>query len=95
MSAISKGAIVAAMLAGFTSIGANSAASEPSKTFKPLHGISLHVGSKQVEVQFGGLGTGGSARRHLRNEVKLRTPRGKYGLLHCSTASLTALNCRG
>jgi hypothetical protein len=48
MSAISKGTIVAAMLAGFTSIGANSAASEPVKTFKPLHGISLHVGSKHA-----------------------------------------------
>ena len=49
MSAISKGAIVAAMLAGFTSIGANSAAAEPSqKTFKPLHGISVHVGSKHA-----------------------------------------------
>jgi hypothetical protein len=46
MSAIKKGAIVAAMLAGFTSIGvAESAASE---TFKPLHGISVHVGSKHA-----------------------------------------------
>ena len=53
MSAISKGAIVAAMLAGFTSIGANSAASEPTqKTFKPLHGISLHVGSKHAVGYF-------------------------------------------
>jgi hypothetical protein len=49
MSAISKGAIVAAMLAGFTSIGVQSAASEPAqKSFKPLHGISLHVGSKHA-----------------------------------------------
>ena len=49
MSAISKGAIVAAMLAGFTSLGVQSAASEPAqKSFKPLHGISLHVGSKHA-----------------------------------------------
>ncbi len=49
MSAISKGAIVAAMLAGFTSIGVQSAASDPAQTtFKPLHGISVHVGSKHA-----------------------------------------------
>ena len=49
MSAIKKGAVVAAMLAGFTSIGVESAASESSKsTFKPLHGISVHVGSKHA-----------------------------------------------
>jgi hypothetical protein len=52
MSAIKKSAIVAAMLAGFTSIGVESAASEPSKTFKPLHGISLHVGSKHAVGYF-------------------------------------------
>ena len=49
MYAIQKGAIVAAMLAGFASIGVNSAASQSSKTeFKPLHGISVHVGSKHA-----------------------------------------------
>jgi hypothetical protein len=49
MSAISKGAIVAAMLAGFTALGVQSAtADDTAKTFKPLHGISLHVGSKHA-----------------------------------------------
>lgn len=49
MSTIKKGAIVAAMLAGSASIGVDSAASQSSKTeFKPLHGISLHVGSKHA-----------------------------------------------
>jgi len=49
MSAISKAAIVAAMLAGFTSIGVQSAfADEGQYTVKPLHGISLHVGSKHA-----------------------------------------------
>ncbi|MCZ7596085.1 MAG: hypothetical protein M5U16_15225 [Hyphomicrobium sp.] len=52
MSAIKKGAVVAAMLVGFTSIGAGIAASEPSTTFKPLHGISLHVGSKHAVGYF-------------------------------------------
>jgi hypothetical protein len=53
MSAISKGAIVAAMLAGFTALAVQSAtADDTAKTFKPLHGISLHVGSKHAVGYF-------------------------------------------
>ena len=44
MSAMKKGAVVAAMLAGFNAFGIEaSTADEARKTFKPLHGISLHV----------------------------------------------------
>lgn len=47
MSAIKKGTIVAAMLAGFTAFAVqNATASEPQKTFKPMHAVSVHVGSK-------------------------------------------------
>lgn len=49
MSAISKGAIVAAMLAGFASLGVQSAfADEGQYIIKPLHGITVHVGSKHA-----------------------------------------------
>jgi len=53
MSAIKKGTIVAAMLAGFTALAVQGAtASEAQKTFKPLHGVSLHVGSKHAVGYF-------------------------------------------
>ena len=53
MSAMKKGAVVAAMLAGFTALGVQSAtADDTAKTFKPLHGISLHVGSKHAVGYF-------------------------------------------
>ncbi|MDP1910506.1 MAG: hypothetical protein Q8K85_19570, partial [Hyphomicrobium sp.] len=53
MSAISKGAIVAAMLAGFTSIGVQSAfADEGQYIIKPLHGVTVHVGSKHAVGYF-------------------------------------------
>ena len=52
MSAISKGAIVA-MLAGFAAFGVQSAAAEEApKTFMPLHGVSVHVGSKHAVGYF-------------------------------------------
>ena len=50
MSAMKMGAAVAAMLAGFTAFDV--AADEATKTFKPLHGISLHVGSKHAVGYF-------------------------------------------
>jgi hypothetical protein len=50
MSAMKMGAAVAAMLAGFTAFEV--AADEATKTFKPLHGISLHVGSKHAVGYF-------------------------------------------
>lgn len=53
MSAITKGAVVAAMLAGFAAYGVESAAAEEAqKTFKPLHGVSVHVGSKHAVGYF-------------------------------------------
>jgi hypothetical protein len=53
MSAMKMGAVVAAMLAGFTALGVQSAtADDTAKTFKPLHGISLHVGSKHAVGYF-------------------------------------------
>lgn len=53
MSAISKGAIVAAMLAGFTAFAVqNVTAGEAQTMFKPMHGISLHVGSKHAVGYF-------------------------------------------
>lgn len=53
MSAIYKGAIVAAMLAGSALVGAVGAASQSSTvTFKPLHGISMHLGSKHAVGYF-------------------------------------------
>jgi hypothetical protein len=53
MSAIQKGAIVAAMLAGSALVGAVSAASQSSTvTFKPLHGVSVHIGSKHAVGYF-------------------------------------------
>ena len=54
MSAILKGAAMAAMLALSTVTGAAiSAASEsPTVTFKPLHGVSLHLGSKHAVGYF-------------------------------------------
>jgi hypothetical protein len=53
MSAIKKGAVVAAMLAGFTPFGVESvAADEAQRTFKPLHGVSLHIGSKHAVGYF-------------------------------------------
>ncbi|CAN1721710.1 conserved exported protein of unknown function [Hyphomicrobium sp. 1Nfss2.1] len=49
MSAIKKGTIVAAMLAGFTALTVQGAtASEEQKTFKPMHAVSVHVGSKHA-----------------------------------------------
>ena len=49
MSTIRKGAVVAAMLAGAALMGPASAKSQQSQTtFKPLHGISVHVGSKHA-----------------------------------------------
>jgi hypothetical protein len=53
MSLINKGTIVAAMLAGVAAFGMQIAsAAEEQKTFKPLHGISLHVGSKHAVGYF-------------------------------------------
>jgi hypothetical protein len=52
MTGYLKGAIGAAMLAGFASIGATSAMSQSTVTFKPLHGISVHVGSKHAVGYF-------------------------------------------
>jgi hypothetical protein len=53
MSAIKKGAVIAAMLTGFTAFGVASVAAETApKTFKPLHGVSLHVGSKHAVGYF-------------------------------------------
>ena len=53
MSAMKKGAVVAAMLAGFTTLGVQGAtAQDIAKTFKPLHGVSLHVGSKHAVGYF-------------------------------------------
>lgn len=52
MSAIYKGAIVAAMLAGSALVGPASAESQSMTTFKPLHGISVHVGSKHAVGYF-------------------------------------------
>lgn len=53
MSANTKVTIVAAMLAGFTALSVQGAtASEAQNTFKPLHGISLHVGSKHAVGYF-------------------------------------------
>ena len=56
MSAIKMGAAVAAMLAGFTAFDV--AADEATKTFKPLHGISLHTGTKHAVGYF--VPTGGT-----------------------------------
>ena len=45
MSAITKGTIVAAMLAGFAAFGIERAvADEAQYIIKPLHGITVHVG---------------------------------------------------
>ena len=53
MSAMKKGAVVAAMLAGFTALAVSGAtAQETATTFKPLHGVSLHVGSKHAVGYF-------------------------------------------
>jgi len=53
MSAIIKGAAVAAMLAVSALTGAASAASGSSTiTFKPMHGVSLHLGSKHAVGYF-------------------------------------------
>lgn len=53
MSAMKMGAVVAAMLAGLTAFGVQSAfADEAQSTFKPLHGISVHVGSKHAVGYF-------------------------------------------
>lgn len=53
MSAIKMGAVVAAMLAGFTAFAVqNATADEAAKTFKPMHGVSLHVGSKHAVGYF-------------------------------------------
>lgn len=53
MSGITKGTIIATMLAGLTAFGVQSAAADAGKnTFKPLHGISLHVGSKHAVGYF-------------------------------------------
>jgi hypothetical protein len=52
MSAI-KRAAVATMLAGFVAFGMqHAAAAEAQTTFKPLHGISVHVGSKHAVGYF-------------------------------------------
>jgi len=49
MSAYLKGAMGAAVLAGFTALGVQgSAADEGQKTFKPLHAVSVHTGSKHA-----------------------------------------------
>lgn len=53
MSAIKMGAIAAAMLAGFTAFAVqNATADDGTKTFKPLHGISLHIGTKHAVGYF-------------------------------------------
>jgi hypothetical protein len=54
MSAILKGAAMAAMLAVSTLTGASVSAASESATiaFKPLHGVSLHVGSKHAVGYF-------------------------------------------
>ncbi len=53
MSVTKMGAVAAAMLAGFTAFAVqNATAEEGAKTFKPLHGISLHVGSKHAVGYF-------------------------------------------
>lgn len=53
MSAINMGAVVATMLAGITAFAVqNATAGDAQKTFKPLHGISLHVGSKHAVGYF-------------------------------------------
>lgn len=53
MSAIMKAAGVAVMLAVAALTGAVGAASESSTvTFKPLHGVSLHLGSKHAVGYF-------------------------------------------
>jgi hypothetical protein len=52
MSAIKKGAI-AAMLAGFVALGVQSAAADEGQyIIKPLHGITVHVGSKHAVGYF-------------------------------------------
>ena len=53
MSAMKMGAVVAAMLAGFNAFAIETSAAEEARaTFKPLHGISLHVGSKHAVGYF-------------------------------------------
>jgi len=53
MSAMKMGAVVAAMLAGVAVFGIHGAvADEGQKMIKPLHGISLHVGSKHAVGYF-------------------------------------------
>jgi hypothetical protein len=53
MSAIYKGAVVVAMLAGSALAWAGGAAAQSANyTVKPLHGISLHVGSKHAVGYF-------------------------------------------
>ena len=53
MSAIKMGAVVAAMLAGSALVGPASAESPSSTvTFKPLQGVSVHVGSKHAVGYF-------------------------------------------
>lgn len=53
MSAMKMGAVVAAMLATSTAFTlAGAIAAEGTKTFKPLHGVSLHVGSKHAVGYF-------------------------------------------
>jgi hypothetical protein len=53
MSAIIKGAGVAAVLALSTFVGAvNAASEEDAVNFKPLQGVSLHMGSKHAVGYF-------------------------------------------
>ena len=53
MSAIIKGASVAAVLALSTLAGAANAASEEGTVqFKPLHGVSMHLGAKHAVGYF-------------------------------------------
>ncbi len=53
MSAIYKGAFLAAMLAGSALVGPASAESQsPTVSFKPLQGVSVHVGSKHAVGYF-------------------------------------------
>ncbi len=49
MTVMSKGTIVAAMLAGFAAFGVERVtADEAQYIIKPLHGITVHVGSKHA-----------------------------------------------
>lgn len=53
MSAMKMGAVVAAVLAGFTAFGMQSAvADDAQKIVKPLHGVLVQVGSKHAVGYF-------------------------------------------